>query len=913
MVMTLDLVGRHREVARLSSLVDRATGGGSALVVLGDPGVGKTVLRRAAGRRARDAGFRVVETTGVESEHGLPYAGLQQLLGPFLDLAGHLPQVQRRALLAALGGASGNTPEPFLVALAGLNLLSEAAAERPVLVAVDDMQWLDGPTHDALTFIARRVARDPIVVVGTDRRGHPGPYVEAGLDVLDIGVLDEDSSRALLARTAPDLRPSDRERILRAALGNPLALVELPTAWRAAPDPAADPYLPLTARLESAFSGRLGGLPDLTRDAVLTAAVDDGDELAEILAATTILAAQEADATRLEPAVAAGLLDFDELRVRFRHPLVRSGVLQAEPLVRRQQAHTALAAVLDDEPYRRTWHRAHTVVEADNELADELEAVHSTALARGSAPSAIWLLERSARLTTDPAKRVRRLLTAAEHAFGLGRSDMVDRLLREAARWPLSDLDQARIAWLREIFNDGVPGDAVRVFDLCDAAGRAVGAGDTDLALDLLLAAAMRCWWADTGPDARARVAKVTHEIGADADPRSTAALAVAEPVLEAATASARLSRVVLETVDDPNALRLLGMAAHASGDPARAVDLLGRAESTLRAQGRLGLLSHVVTMQVLDHVALGNWSRAAACADEGRRYARDTGQPIWDTDSLSLAAILAAARGDNERAQALAAEAEQQASSRGLNDLLTCVQLARGFGWISTGNHADGFEALRHVFDPADPAYHPSDRFHGVLWFADAAAHAGRVEEGRTVVDVLEREARVTPSPTLHIGLSFARAVFASDDEAEALFLAALRQDLVRWPWPRARLELAYGSWLRRQRRATESRSPLRAACTTLELIGALPWADLARAELRAAGARPVETADALQDLLSPQELQIALLAADGLSNKEIGERLYMSHRTVGSHLYRVFPKLAITSRSQLAARLTPRAPTAT
>ncbi len=910
--MSLELVGRHREVVQLSALLDPVADAGSALVVLGsallvlgDPGVGKTVLLRAAIQRARKAGFQIVETTGVESPYVLPYAGLQELLSPFLDLADHLPPAQRRALVAALGAEGSRPPEPFLVALAGLNLLSEAAARSPVLVAVDDVQWLDAPTHDALTFIARRVKREPVVVVGTARNGHPGPYVEAGLDVLDVGALDEDSSRALLDRTAPDLRPSDRERILREALGNPLALVELPAAWRAAQDPAVEPYLPLTARLESTFSGRLDGLPDRTRDAVLMAAIDDGDELAEILAASTVLAAHQVGAADLDPAVAAGLLDFDELRVRFRHPLVRSGVLQAEPVARRQQAHAALASVLDDEPSRRTWHRAHTVVDADNEIADELEAVHGTALARGSVLSAIWMLERSAQLTTDPAKRVRRLLTAAEHAFGLGRSDMVDRLLAGAARWPLTDLDQARIAWLREIFNDGVPGDAGRVFDLCDAATGAAEAGDRDLALDLLLAAGMRCWWADTGPEARARVAKVTHQIDSDADPRSTAALAVAEPVLEGATARERLSRVVIETVGEPNELRLLGMAAHAIGDPVRAVDLLGRAESTLRAQGRLGLLSHVVTMQILDHLALGNWTSAAACADEGRRYAQDTGQPIWDTGSRTLAAILAGARGDNEEAQALAGEAEQRAACRGLNDLLTGVQLARGFGWVSTGNHADGFEALRRVFDPADPAYHLSDRFHGVLWFADAAAHAGRVEEGRAVLAVLEREARVTPSPTLHIGLSFARAVLADDEDAEGHFLTALSQDLVRWPWPRARLELAYGSWLRRQRRAAESRSPLRAACTTLELIGAQPWAEQARAELRAAGARTVESADALQDLLSPQELQIALLAAEGLSNKEIGARLYMSHRTVGSHLYRIFPKLEITSRAQLAGRL--------
>jgi DNA-binding CsgD family transcriptional regulator len=346
-------------------------------------------------------------------------------------------------------------------------------------------------------------------------------------------------------------------------------------------------------------------------------------------------------------------------------------------------------------------------------------------------------------------------------------------------------------------------------------------------------------------------------------------------------------------------------MAAHALGDPVRAVDFFGRAESKLRAQGRLGLLSHVMTMQVLDHLALGNWNSAAAAADEGHRYAQDTGQPIWDAGSLSLAAILAGARGERDRALALAAEAEGQASVRGLNELLTCVQLARGFAWVSTGAYGEGFDALRRVFDPTDPAYHLSDRFHGVLWLADAAVRSGRIEEGREVVGVLEKEARVSPAPTLHVGLSFARAVLAPEREAERCFVAALGQDLVRWPWPRARLELAYGGWLRRHRRPAEARAPLRAACTTLELMGAQTWAEQARAELRAAGARSREGRGALHSLLSPQELQIAMLAAEGLSNKEIGERLYMSHRTVGSYLYRIFPKLNITSRAQLATRL--------
>jgi len=366
----------------------------------------------------------------------------------------------------------------------------------------------------------------------------------------------------------------------------------------------------------------------------------------------------------------------------------------------------------------------------------------------------------------------------------------------------------------------------------------------------------------------------------------------------------------VLESVADPMALWGLGMAAHAIQAPAHAADFLGRAETKLRQQGRLGLLVQVLTMQVLDHLELGDWDRAAFCAEEAKRLAEETGQPIWDIGKLLLPAMVAALRGDNELAEEMAAEVEQAAGAGRLNDGLCCVQLIRGFGLISTGRHADAYAALSRVFDPADPAFHLSDRYHGVMFLAEAAVHADRVEDARSVLAKLEAEAIMTPAPTLHRQLSYARAVLADDNEAEMLFAEALRADLTRWPWLRARLELAYGQWLRRQRRVAESRSPLRAAQITFDLIGARSWGDQARSELRAAGERTQAQGPSAQDMLSAQELQIARLAADGLSNREIGERLYLSPRTVGSHLYRMFPKLEVTSRAQLAARLSPPEP---
>jgi len=901
---TPDILGRTDELRTLTVLVDNAPEQGGAIVVVGEAGIGKSTLIRAAAQHGRAAGLRVLETAGVEAEAQLPFAGLHQLVRPVLSAADGLPTAQRRALMSAFGVEDGTPPDLFMIALATLNLLTEVAASRPVVVAVDDVQWLDQSTQETLAFVARRIGNDPMVIIGTVRQGHPGPFLGAGLPELEVLGLDDAAARAVLSRNAGDLGHADRERILRESLGNPLALVELPTAWRSAPQ--LPPFLPLTARLERAFAGRIAELPPATRDAVLVAAVNLVDELPEILAAAAVLAGQPVSIDVLDAAAAAGLLRFDEMRVSFRHPLVRSGVLHTETTGRRHAAHAALAAVLVNEPYRRTWHRAQSIIGPDDEVADELEASHRISLRRGSVASAIWALERSAQLTTDSAKRGRRLLLAAEHAFGLGRADMVDRLLEAASRSALSDLDLARMEWLREIFNDGVPGDATRVFELCDIAGRSIAADDPDLALNLLLGAALRCWWADTGPVARARVAQTTRHLrGAEDDPRFMAALATAEPVREARSVIDRLSGVAVEKITDPDALRLLGQAAHAVGEPVLAADFLDRSETRLREQGQLGLLSQVLTMQVLDRIELGDWDRAAALAEEGRRLAHETGQPIWDTGTLVLSAMVLGLRGDNNRAQALAADAEHAANGRRLTDLLACVQLARGFGWISAGHHLEAYEALRRLFDPADPSFHETERFHGVMFLAEAAIHIGRRAEARTVIAELQPLASTTPSATLRVHLTYARAVLADDQHAEELFVSALRADLVRWPWSKARLELAYGSWLRRQRRVAESREPLRAAQTTFDLIGAATWAVQARAELRAAGERPAAEAHAGHTRLSAQELEIARLAAQGMSNREIGQRLFLSPRTVGSHLYRIFPKLNITSRGQLASRL--------
>lgn len=893
------LMGRDAELGLLRELVPRPGGDGTVLVVTGEAGVGKSSLLAAAGDAAGAAGCRVLRGAGVEAESRLPFAGLHQVLSPLLDDAENLPGPQRQALLTAFGLADGAAPEPFLVGLAALTLLTRGAARSPLAVLLDDVQWFDDPTGDIVVFLARRLADDPVLLIGAVREGYHCPLLATRARLLPLGRLDAESSRRLLDQVAGDLPAADRRRVLREAQGNPLALVELPSAVTAGDGP-----IPLNARLERSFAHRLGDLPSPTRDALLVAALDGDEEVSEILAAGALLCGRPMDVGDLEVAARAGLVRLEETRLRFRHPLVRSGLLQRETTVRRQRACAALAEVLAGHPIRRAWFRAQATTGPDDEIAADLDDAHRQSLLRGSVTAAVAALERSAQLTTEPRPRVDRLLRAAELAFGMGQADMVERLVANAESEGLSGHDRWRAEWLRELFTDGIPGDAARVTSLCDMAAECHARGDLELALNLLLGAALRCWWAETGPAARARVARTTEALtGCERDPRYMAALAVAEPIERGQTVMTLLIRAG-DRLADPDGLRLLGMAAHAIGDEHRAAHLLDLAEARIRRQGRLGLLPHVLGMRGSVSVNLGDFPRAGMVSDEGRRLALDTGQPVWNFGTQVTEARTAGLLGRTDRSLAFADEVEHSLGQRPFNVFLACLQQARGYALITAGRNAEAYGELRRLFDPADPAHHQREQFCGVMFLAEAAVRADQREDARHVLADMERVAETTPSPLLHAQLRYTRAVLASDDDADRLFREGLADGLAGWDWIRARLELAFGCWLRRQRRAREARPYLRAAMATLRAIGADSWVDQAAAELKATGEHAGHaTPEKLR--LSPQELQIALLAARGLSNREIGERVFLSPRTVSSHLHRVFPKLGVTARSQLAGRM--------
>lgn len=703
--------------------------------------------------------------------------------------------------------------------------------------------------------------------------------------------------------------------MLLEAIGNPLALMEL--TWAVATGDGSRGALPelsarlaLTARLERAFSARATDLPTATQQLLLVASLNDGDAVSETLGAAAILGGRSGTDLNVEalgPAVAGQLIALEGNTIRFNHPLIRSAIAQAAGLVQRSAAHGALAAMLVDQPDRQIWHRAASSLGPDEEIAIDLETAASRAEHLGGIGVAISAFERAARLSTDPVRRGGRHLRAAELAFELGRYDIMARVLDEAGPLDAGPLEQRRQSWIRALSLRGpvtaMEGGNIR--SAIEAAERARDDGDLDLAVNLLLLTSSRCWWIVPSDEISRGVVEAAERLGLPpSDPRLLQ--------IQALTAADRctvviqeLSRHAREGTGDAIAARLLGTAAVWVGALDLAAGFFAVAVDGLRAQGRLGLLTRSLVAQAWVAVNLGTWSVAAPAADEGSRLAAETGQPFFVAWADQVRAMVAAARGDAEQAEALLAAVERDAVVLGAPAVMQIVEHARGLAALAAGQHADAFSHIRRMFEPSDPAFHPVARCWAIGDLVEAAIHSGNADEARPIVAELETVAARMPSPWLHIGLRYARAQLAVDEKAEDLFQVALDADLARWPLARARLQLAYGSWLRRRRRVAESRVPLRAARDGFDGLGLVAWGDRARVELRASGESSRTRSPDAFDQLTPQELQIAQLAARGLSNRDIGQQLYISHRTVGFHLYRIFPKLDITSRAQLAAVL--------
>lgn len=902
------LVGRAREQDLLTSLLDGVRERGQVLVLRGDPGIGKSRLLSVAARAARDRRMTVLTATGVQSEAHLPFAGLHQLLRPVRTRAAELPAIQRDALDAAFGLMREAAAEHYRIAMASLDLLSDVAGDAPLLLVVEDAHWLDPPTAEVLAFVARRIESDPVLLLVAARDGYPSALADAGLPQHRLAGLDDATAAALLDAVAPGLPLTARNRVLREAAGNPLALLELPAvAGEPDDEPLVPGSLPLTERLERAFAARVSDLPDATRLVLLVAALSDEDAVGEILQAASAIAGTPLDLDAAEPAAAAGIADLDLQTLRFRHPLIRSAVAQGAGLADRRRVHEALADVLEDRD-RRAWHRAALLTGAHEDVAGELEAVGTRARQRGAGAVAVTALRRAAELG-EPASRTRRLLAAAGLAVELGRPDVVVPLLHAVRQLELGELERARATWVEETSLTRPLGDVERFTSLISAAGRAGAAGDRDLEVDLLWLLASRAWWVDPGPEARQLLIDAAARLGdANAeDPRVFAVHAYADPLGHAAGVLERLRSAATAEHLDTDAARFFGPAALVVGAFDLGNDFLAAAVDGLRTEGRLGHLPRLLVLHANMAARLGDWAVAVPAAEEARRLAEELGEPQWMAAADTVIALVAAMRGDDQAADRLATEAELVAEPVGANITMAFAQFGKVLAALAAGRHADAYASAERVFDPSDSAHHPVISSWLIADLADAARHVDEQVAARARVAQVEAMAGERPGTWIALSLRHARALVADPAEAGERFEEALATDLTRWPFQRARIQLAYGQWLRRDRRVADSRAILRAARDTFDALGCAPWGEQARRELRASGERSRRRLPEARDQLTAQELQIAQLAAQGLSNREIGQRLYLSHRTISTHLYRVFPKLGITSRGGLAAALAP------
>ena len=902
------LIGRDRECSALAGLLAGDVSPALALVH-GEAGIGKTTLLSWARDLAGQAGARTLSGRGAPTEADLTFAGLHQLLHPLLDRTGPTLQAQddvRDALRAQEAAGSAI----FRTGFAVLELLAEASLRERLVVVVDDVQWWDRPSRDVLAFVARRLAEDPVALVVAARDPVPAELEQLAIGDqwlrLPLARLDDEEAGALLDRVAPGLPPDVRRHVLDEAAGNPLALKELPhTAVDAAPAHALHPE-PVSDRLEAAFAARVHQLPEAAQALVLLAAAHDSEDVGELLAAGAQLSGRTVTLDDLEPAVAVGLLEAGPGAVRFCHPLARSAVYQRAGAAARQAAHRALARTTISAD-RRAWHAAGAATGPDEAVAVQLDGVAERASHVGAKDIATRAIEEAARLSESPARRATRLLQAVQTAFDGGDYEHAQRLLGSVDAGAVEPDERLLLDWLRELVTQGPWTGGDRVAAFADIADRMAAAGQRRRAVRLLLGLSLRCWWSNIAPATSTRVAEVADRLrqGED-DPEHLAITATAAPVERGAEALATFGRLaVADLAPDAGLLMALGVSGTAVGDHPRAATVLAAAIAEARSQGQTGVLARALVALAWAETHLGRLGRAEIDGEEGVRLAGESGQPLWvATGELALASARGL-RGRAGDADAIAGRAERVYLAAGANPMLAQVQAARGFAALGAGRYEDALAHLRRIFSPADASYHLHLRTFLVSEIALAAAHCGEHDRARRLLVAMEERLTRTSSPILRAGLFVARPLLAEPARVGQRYDEALADGLTQWPLHRARLLLGYGAWLRRGRRISEARGPLHDAHETFTAIGAAHWAERAAQELRAAGELdPVREAPAWERL-TPQELQIAQLAAAGLTNRQIGERLFLSHRTVGLHLYHVFPKLGISSRAQLHTAL--------
>lgn len=901
------LLGRQGECEALRGLLEQVLSGHSGVVVVrGEPGIGKTTLLDYLQARAVDC--RTARAAGVEAEMELPFAGLHQLCAPFLDRAAELPTPQRDALATAFGISSGPPPDRFLVGLAVLTLVADVASEQPLVCVIDDVQWLDRVSAQVLAFVARRLHADPIAMVfatrvvdDADLRGLPELRL-AGLDTPDAG--------ALLDSVAPGrLDGRLRSRFIAESGGNPLALLELPRAFDAdLPGGLTPSSQPVATQIENRYARQIDDLPPETRQLLLVAAVEPIGDVSLLWRAVDELGIGPSAAA---PAEAAGLLSIRN-RIRFRHPLLRSAVRTLAGADARQQAHRVLAEVIDAEvdPDRRAWHRALATAGHDEQVAAELQASAERARQRGGVAAEASFLERAVALTPDRRRRAERALAAAWAKLRAGAIDESRELLTTAEAGPLSALDSARanllgaqVRFVADRGNETAP--------LLLAAARRLERLDPGLARDTYLEAISAAMFAGR----LAQVADVEEVAwSARAAPPARPPVGIGDELLDGLAvlftdgyqaavprgrAMLRNLRTSTPSIDN---LRYLWLAAAAAADLWDDESWHLFATEHVRVARETGALSELplaLNSRALVHLYAGELGAAASLVAELRTIVESTGVGLAPYAAMGLAAW----RGDKLTARDLVEANMSDAVSRGEGIGVSVSYWCAALLHIGHGEFDEALLAARQaVLAPRDLAVAKW----GLTELVEAAV---RVGEREVAAEAFRQLSELTSASGTHWALGVearAGALLATDESAENLYREAVEcLARTRMPSELARAHLVYGEWLQDQDRRTDARHQLRTSHEMFERIGATAFAERASRALRASGVTVSQREpDDMVDL-TDQEGQIARLASDGLTNREIGAQLFLSPHTVEWHLRKVYRKLGIRSRKQLPERL--------
>jgi DNA-binding CsgD family transcriptional regulator len=907
------LVGRDRELGMIGSLLDRIAIDGEALMLWGEPGVGKTALLDAATQTASSAGGRVLRAAGAEFEAEVAFSGLNQLFLSQQHELERLSNTHRAALSVALGFLDGQPADRLVVCTAALSLLRLAAAAEPMLLIVDDLQWLDRSSAAVLSFVARRLTGCRLGFLAAARTAPESYFDHTGMPVLEVRRLDDAASADLVGARFPTLAPQVRRRVLAAAEGNPLALLELPAAMsdpqRSATE-ALPAVLPLDRRLQTLFASRISDLPARTRQALLLGALEGNADLG-VLSATP----EQLDLDDLAPAEQAGLVRVDEglRRLNFRHPLIPAAVVELSTSGDRRRAHRALAEALSYQPERRAWHLAEASVGPDEDVAGLLQEAAQRILRRGDSVGAVAALLRAADLSPHGSDRARRLSQAAYVGAAVtGELSSVSRRLVDARR---ADPD------------GGEPlGAAVAAAHLLLS-----GEGDVDTAHRLLVGAIETQAGAYDAEDQALTEALhalmiVCHYAGGRVEmwapfdnamarlkPRTPVILALcsalyADPARSTPAQLHQLDAVVSRLHDAVEPARIVRIAMAASTIDRLTIcrQALWRVVNDGREGGAIASAISALLPLCFDDIQIGRWSDGLQLADEGLALCRSHGYHLQAFLFQLFKAQVAARRGDDRTTRTVTDQVLQWAEPRGILMVRPHAHHALALAALGRGDYEEAYEHASAISPPGTFARYVPLALSVVMDLVEAAVQTGRRTEAAAHV-AATREAHIADlSPRLALLAGAAAAIAATEHDASALFEQALATPSIdRWPFDLARVRLAYGEHLRRSGAISGSRKQFAAARDTFEKLGARPWAIRAAGALRASGLHASRANSVGPSSLTAQEIEIARLAASGLTNKEIGRRLFLSHRTVGAHLYRIFPKLGIKSRAALADAL--------